>query len=102
MVDIVFHPSAIVDIRLSQAWHVKESKIVADRFSVSIMRTINSLEKFPYSSPICFSNIRRVVVHGFPYNIYYQFENDIIIILAVSHSHRDPTYINDTIELRNS
>ncbi len=95
MTEILFHPSAIVDIRLSQDWYSKESKTASDRFATSIIKAIKNLERFPYSYPICFSNIRRMIVHGFPYNIYYQFDNDRIIILAVSHAHRDPVYLND-------
>ena len=102
MINISFHPSAIIDVNLSQNWYGQESKMAADKFSLSIMKSIKNLEKFPLSFPTYFANIRRAVVHGFPYNIYYQLENYKIIILAVAHTHRDPLYLTDTLKLRNT
>lgn len=100
MIKLSFHPSAIVDISLSQDWYAQESDFAANKFSSSLMKTIKILEEFPQSFPIDFLNIRKAVVHGFPYNIYYQFEKHEIIILAIANTHREPTHINKTIKHR--
>ena len=104
MADIVFHPSAIDDIKSSRDWYAQENKIIGERFLKSSLAIIESLAFFPYSFPLCFSNIRRAIVHGFPYHIYYQFDKSEtstrIIILAVVHMHRSPSSINQTIEIR--
>ncbi len=100
MVQISFHPSAIVDISLSQNWYSQESDFLANKFSASIIKTIKILEDFPKSFPIDFLNIRKAVVHGFPYNIYYQFENHKITILAIANTHREPNYLKETLKNR--
>lgn len=89
---IAFHPSAITDIRLSQNWYEQENKALGNRFSKSALKTIENLQDFPLAFPIYFASIRRVRIHGFPYHIYYQFDNSEITILAVAHTHRDPLY----------
>jgi len=100
MVKISFHPSAIIDISLSQNWYSQESTVASDKFSNSILKTIKILEDFPLSFPVDFLNIRKAIVHGFPYNIYYQFEKHEIIIIAVANTHRDPNYLKETFANR--
>lgn len=37
-------------------------------------------------------DVRRYLVHRFPYGIYYTVEADLIVIWAVKHLHRNPDY----------
>ncbi|HXP60069.1 MAG TPA: type II toxin-antitoxin system RelE/ParE family toxin, partial [Dongiaceae bacterium] len=37
-------------------------------------------------------DVRRYLIRRFPYGIYYTIEDDVIVIWAVGHLHRDPDY----------
>ena len=37
-------------------------------------------------------NVRRYLIRRFPYGIYYTIEEDLVVIWAVKHLHRDPDY----------
>jgi cytochrome P450 len=37
-------------------------------------------------------DVRRYLIRRFPYGIYYTFEEDVVVIWAVKHLHRDPDY----------
>ena len=45
------------------------------------------------------ANVRRFVMRGFPYNIYYIQESDnTVLILAILHKRRNPDVIKNRIE----
>jgi plasmid stabilization system protein ParE len=37
-----------------------------------------------------YRGVRRVVVRGFPYVVLYLVESDLVIVIAVYHTSRDP------------
>ncbi|HDR15087.1 MAG TPA: type II toxin-antitoxin system RelE/ParE family toxin [Desulfobacteraceae bacterium] len=46
----------------------------------------------PERWPIVMRNIRRRLVHRFPYGLFYRVDADEVVVLAVAHLHRHPTY----------
>ncbi|MEZ5690205.1 MAG: type II toxin-antitoxin system RelE/ParE family toxin [Rickettsiales bacterium] len=66
IVEIFFHPSAISDINLARDWYVKENHVIGRSFIDALLRVTESLRIFPCSFAVCFSNIRRATVDGFP------------------------------------
>jgi plasmid stabilization system protein ParE len=36
------------------------------------------------------SGIRRALLRRFPYAVYFSVEEEVVVILAVLHAHRDP------------
>ena len=42
--------------------------------------------------PIVRLNVRRRLVHRFPYGLLYRVDPEEVVILAVAHLHRHPTY----------
>ena len=46
----------------------------------------------PLAWPRMEENIRRVLVHRFPYGVLYSINNDRLHILAIMHLRRQPGY----------
>ncbi|HEX7075592.1 MAG TPA: type II toxin-antitoxin system RelE/ParE family toxin [Hyphomicrobiaceae bacterium] len=42
-------------------------------------------------------DIRRAVVHTFPYLVFYTFDEESVHVLAVIHGAQDPAYINERL-----
>ena len=61
-------------------------------FKKDIQNTIDNIINFPKLYPNITSNIKRAILHRFPYSIFYTINEDTIIILTVSHQHRKPIY----------
>ena len=38
-------------------------------------------------------NVRKGQLLGYPYGIYYRFENDLITVIAVAHLWRNPDWL---------
>jgi hypothetical protein len=47
---------------------------------------------YPFMWPEVDVEVRRCLVHRFPYGVLYSIEPDGIFILAVMHLNRDPDY----------
>jgi toxin ParE1/3/4 len=57
-----------------------------------IDKAIDSIEKHPRRWPLFSVLVRRCLVSRFPYAILYLVFHDEIIVLAIAHLNRHPTY----------
>ena len=48
------------------------------------------LETNPMLYQIVYKNVRRALLHKFPFGIYYIIENEIVDIISVTHLSREP------------
>jgi plasmid stabilization system protein ParE len=66
---------------------------VADSFEEEVRRSIDLILRYPRISPaVGLSDVRCKILRGFPYNLFYVVERDLIWILAVAHQSRLPGY----------
>lgn len=61
-------------------------------FLDKIDAAIEDIRKYPDRWPILKTNIRRRLVHRFPYALLYRVDSDEIIIQATMHLRRRPDY----------
>ena len=61
-------------------------------FREEIKRALRTIRRFPKIGAIEEGDIRRYLLHKFPYKIMYSIEKDYIYIIAIAHTHREPTY----------
>ena len=66
-------------------------------FSREVYATIQNALDYPTLWPEIDDEIRRCLVHRFPYGVLYSIEASGIFILAVMHLHRDPGYWKDRL-----
>ncbi len=57
-----------------------------------IRQALRILQRFPESGPVERGVIRRIKVQKFPYKILYTLLDDIILVIAIAHLHREPYY----------
>ncbi|MEW6103019.1 MAG: type II toxin-antitoxin system RelE/ParE family toxin [bacterium] len=62
------------------------------RFKEEVKRSIQRIVKYPKAWSIERGEIRRYLIHKFPYKILYSIEKDHIYIIAIAHQHRKPNY----------
>lgn len=60
---------------------------------VTIEATFGRIVSNPFQYQNVESDIRRAVVHTFPYLAFYIFDGEFVHVLAVIHGAQDPAYI---------
>jgi plasmid stabilization system protein ParE len=59
-------------------------------FLLCIEAAVDSIKRNPFQYPIVDQSISRVIVHRFPYAVYFLVRPDIIIVIGVLHMRRSP------------
>ncbi len=65
---------------------------LGDAFADEIEAGVQKILAAPLTWRLLEDDVRRYLIHRFPYGIYYTIENDLVVIWAVKHLHRDPDY----------
>ena len=67
---------------------------LGDTFKNDVKKTIENINNFPNLYPNITNDLKRTVLHRFPYSIFYAITDDTILILSVAHQHRKPFYLS--------
>jgi hypothetical protein len=70
------------------------------QFEEQIRYSLLRIRQHPQAWPPERKEIRRYIVHKFPYKILYSIQNDLIVVLAFAHLHRQPDYWVDRTKVR--
>ncbi len=89
---IIFDDLASEEYKDAIEYYEIEIKGLGKRFKAEIKRALRNIRKFPAIGSIEGGDIKRYILHIFPYKILYSIEKDYIYIIAVAHMHREPTY----------
>jgi plasmid stabilization system protein ParE len=88
-----FHPEAQLEARSATTWYRERSSAAAHGFTLVVAEAIQSIREHPTAWPIWRSTeVRRRVLHRYPYSVFYLVEAEEIVIVAVAHHKREPGY----------
>jgi plasmid stabilization system protein ParE len=62
------------------------------RFKEEVRNTAKRITDYPHAWSVERGEIRKCMLHKFPYKLLYSIEKDHIFIIAVAHQHRKPDY----------
>ena len=87
-----FFDEALAEYIAAGRYYNRQVSGLGDAFADEIEAGISRILDAPATWRIVEDDVRRYLVNRFPYGIYYTVENDVIVIWAVKHLHRDPDY----------
>lgn len=73
-------------------WFEQQAEGKGVDFLDELDRVVRLVKAFPLASTEIEPEIRRCLFARFPYSLIYGFERQTIVVIAVSHSHREPRY----------
>ena len=94
MLPVNVHPEAYDDLESARSWYEEKTQNLGIDFLKEIDYAIDTIQK----SPITWAwydkskNVRRFLVHRFPFAVIYRINPANIQIIAVMHLHRHPDY----------
>jgi len=87
---ILSNAASDADIEAAFEWYESEQSGLGLEFLNEIRATHLRILDEPLKYAVLRSGIRRAITRRFPYGIYFSIEDDIVLIIAVLHTARDP------------
>ena len=79
------------DLAAGRSWYESRGgTALGERFLAAVTATFRRIEAQPESFQLLNDEVRHAVVHRFPYVVFFLFESDQVVVLAVLHSSRNP------------
>ena len=87
---VTLRPEAEADIEDAARWYEERRKGLGDEFLDEILRTLGALGENPDLYVRVHGQVRRAVIHRFPFGVFYIVEDNNAVVVAVMHASRDP------------
>lgn len=87
---VQFRPEAGRDLDTAAAWYEAERPGLGRRFLTEFSNLIGRISAGSAQFPTVEPGIRRGLVRRFPYGVYFAIEDEMIVVLAILHLHREP------------
>ena len=91
---IIFDKLAKEELDESIEYYEIEVKGLGRKLREEIKRALRIIKEMPQIGSFESEDIRRYILHKFPYKILYSIEENYIYVLAIAHMHREPRYWN--------
>lgn len=89
---IIFDKIAKLELEDSAAFYEVQVAGLGRRFREEVKSGLRRIKENPETWPKERGDIKRYLLHTFPYKILYSIEKDYIYIIAIAHCHRRPDY----------
>ena len=102
MSELVFLLSADADIQTAYEFYEAFQEGRGEVFMRYLDVALGRLRTFPEIAPPIHEAHRRLLVHGFPYGVFYTIEGRRIIVAAIMDLRQDPEIIRQRLRGRNA
>jgi plasmid stabilization system protein ParE len=86
----IVRPLAEADLEDAARWYEDERAGLSERFLSDVDRTIARIRERPFEFPAVSGDVRRALLHTFPYAVYFRTSDEAVVMLAVLHLRRNP------------
>ena len=86
----IVRPLAEVDLEQAVNWYDEEQAGLGSRFLSDVDQVFERIREKPHQFPAVSGDIRRALLHTFPYAVYFRETDETIRVLAVLHLRRRP------------
>jgi toxin ParE1/3/4 len=83
-------PPVELDIEEASDWYETERAGLGNEFLFELGAVYDRIEENPLKLEVLRFDIRRALLRRFPYAVYFILDNELIVVLAVLHTARDP------------
>lgn len=94
---IAFRPEARAELIDAWSWYEEQRPGLGDELEACVEAAIGAAARSPAAHQGVCAEVRRVLVKRFPYGVYYLVEGEVLLVLAVAHSRREPHYWADRL-----
>ncbi len=92
---LVIRPEAADELRAAKRWYDAQRVGLGREMAAEVARAIAVAREEPERFPIVEGEIRRALLHRFPYGVFFRARSHELVVVAVFHLHRDPATLQD-------
>jgi plasmid stabilization system protein ParE len=82
--------AAEIDVAEAQRWYEQQRAGLASDFHHEFGLVLARLAETPLIYPAVYRNIRRAVLHRFPFLVWYHVQGSVVTVLACTHGKINP------------
>ena len=86
---IILTPEAFDDVREAHAWYENQESGLGTKLLDGLGAAFARIGDAPDAYPVRFDAFRRVLLHRFPYAIYFDHHDTTVVVHCVFHCARD-------------
>ncbi|MBZ9611803.1 type II toxin-antitoxin system RelE/ParE family toxin [Rheinheimera maricola] len=87
---VQIRPEAEADIEEAALWYEEQQQGLGGRYLNEVVAAVQRIAAIPTLYPVVYRNLRRSLLHKFPFAVYFAEKEDVIVIHAVLHGSRHP------------
>jgi mRNA-degrading endonuclease RelE of RelBE toxin-antitoxin system len=97
---IHFRPEVEKDLLIGYFWYEEKNRGLGEEFLQLFYLQVEEIRNNPLLYKKVHKENRRSLLKSFPYAVYYQIENEKIIVFGLFHCARNPNYLHDLLANR--
>lgn len=78
------------DLDAAAEWYERQRTGLGTEFLDEALRAFRAIAARPLAYPVIHRDLRRALMHRFPFGIYFRVETSSVVVLAVIHGSRHP------------
>ena len=87
---VVWIPEADAELKEARAWYDNLRPELGDRFALAVEEMIDAVAEHPLQFPVVYRGRLRAGVRRFPYGIFFEVQEQRIVVIACFHGRRNP------------
>ena len=82
--------AAVGDIEDAAVWYEMQRVGLGGEFIDEVERALDKITDDPAKYRVLYRDTRRTILQRFPFGVFYRIQQQVIVVVAVMHSSRDP------------
>ena len=89
---VIFSKYAKQELNDAVHYYELEYEGLGRKFREEVKKAVNRISEYPKAWSVERGDVRKCLLHKFPYKLLYSIEENHIFVIAVAHQHRKPDY----------
>jgi plasmid stabilization system protein ParE len=94
---LIIRPEAEAELAEAFDWYERRVPGLGADFLVAVDTAVDSVLSNPLQHSVVYGSVRRILTRRFPYQVLFLVEADVVTVIAVFHSARDPKRWQDRL-----
>ena len=99
MYRLVFRPEVYDDVKTAYDWYETQRVGLGEDFLLMLEASYATITRTPKAYQKIHLSVRRKLVRRFPYGIFFVIKKEVVIVLALLHTKREPQKWEERTEL---